>query len=250
MLTEQTEVQMRLTDFKVLSFDCYGTLIDWERGMGEALKPLLARIDRILTRDQVLEAHARHEAALEAEFPSARYSDLLVLVHDRMAREWGVTPIPEESRAYGRSIKDWPAWVDSAAALLYLKKYYKLAILSNVDRESFKFSQAKLQVEWDYIFTAEDVGAYKPDPRTFEYMLAHMAQDGIRKEDILHTSESLFHDLTPAARIGLASAWIHRRAGKKGTGATFPPDKMPHFDFRFTSLAKMAKAHQDFLRTV
>ena len=250
MLTEVTKAPIKLTDFKVLSFDCYGTLIDWERGMGEALKPLLARTDRILTRDQVLEAHARHEASLEAEFPSSRYADLLVLVHDRMAREWGVEPVPEESRAYGRSIKDWPAFVDSAASLQYLKKYYKLAMLSNVDRESFKFSQAKLQVEWDYVFTAEDVGAYKPDPRTFEYMLRHLERDGIRKEDILHTSESLFHDLGPAARIGLTSAWIHRRAGKKGTGATFPPEKMPQYDFRFTSLAKMAKAHQDFLRTV
>jgi 2-haloalkanoic acid dehalogenase type II len=250
MLTEEKTAQMRLTDFKVLSFDCYGTLIDWERGMGEALKPLLARTDRILTRDQALEAHARHEAALEAEMPGVRYADLLVLVHDRMAREWGVDPIPEESRAYGRSIKDWPAFVDSAAALQYLKKYYKLAILSNIDRESFKASQSRLQAEWDYVFTAEDIGSYKPDPRNFEYMLRELAKDGIRKQDILHTAESLFHDLVPASRIGLASAWIHRRAGKKGTGATFPPDHMPPYDFRFTSLAKMAKAHQDFLRTV
>jgi 2-haloalkanoic acid dehalogenase type II len=250
MLTEATKAPIKLTSFKVLSFDCYGTLIDWERGMGEALKPLLARTDRILTRDQALEAHARHEAALEAEFPSARYADLLVLVHDRMAREWGVEPIPDESRAYGRSIKDWPAFVDSAAALQYLKKYFKLAILSNVDRESFRFSQARLQVEWDYVFTAEDIGSYKPDPRNFEYMLRRLEQDGFGREDLLHTSESLFHDLTPAAHLGLYSAWIHRRAGKKGTGATFPPERMPHYDFRFTSLAKMAKAHQDFLRTV
>jgi len=240
---------MELTEFKVLSFDCYGTLIDWERGISEALKPLAARAGKPLTRDQVLEAHARHEAAQEAETPAMPYSELLVLVYERIAREWGLQLRDGEAQAYGRSVKDWPAFVDSAAALQYLKKFYKLVVLSNVDRESFKSSRARLQVEFDYVFTAQDIGSYKPDLRNFEYMIKELAKDGIRKDEILHTAESLFHDHLPANQVGLASAWIHRRAGKKGTGATHPPEHMPDYDFRFTSMAEMAKAHQDSLRT-
>jgi putative hydrolase of the HAD superfamily len=239
---------MQLTQFKVLSFDCYGTLIDWETGISEALKPLVARSGRTLTRDQVLETHARHEAAQEAETPAVPYSELLALVHGRLAREWGAQPLPGESLAYGGSVKDWPAFVDSTAALQYLKKYYKLAILSNVDRESFQASRVKLQVDFDYVFTAQDIGSYKPDLRNFEYMLRELAKAGIQKHEILHTAESLFHDHLPANQVGLASAWIHRRDGQQGTGATHPPARMPEFNFRFTSLAHMAKAHQDSLR--
>jgi putative hydrolase of the HAD superfamily len=239
---------MQLTDFKVLTFDCYGTLIDWETGISEAMKPLLARAGKALTRDQVLETHARHEAAQEAETPSMPYFQLLERVHERVAGEWGVEPRAAEARAFGQSVKDWPAFVDSAAALQYLKKYYKLVILSNVDRESFKASRARLQVEFDHIYTAQDIGSYKPSLRNFEYMLEHLAAEGIRKHEILHTAESLFHDHLPANRMGLASAWIHRRDGKEGYGATHAPENMPKYDFRFTSMAAMAKAHQDSLR--
>jgi len=228
---------MRLTDFKVLSFDCYGTLIDWETGISQALAPLAARSGQAFTRDQILEAHARHEAAQEAETPAVPYPEVLARVHDRIAREWGVAPRPEEALAYGNSVKDWPAFADSAPALQYLKRHYKLVILSNVDRESFKASQARLQVDFDHVFTAQDIGSYKPDPRNFEYMIRELGKAGFRKQEILHTAESLFHDHLPANQAGLASAWIHRRAGQEGTGATHPPAHMPHCDFRFVSLA-------------
>ena len=239
---------MQLTDFKVLTFDCYGTLIDWETGIHEALKPLAARSGKAFTKDQVLETHARHEAAQEAETPSLPYSELLALVYARVAKEWGVQPGAEDAKAYGKSVKDWPAFVDSAAALQYLKKYYKLVILSNVDRESFKASNARLQVEFDHIYTAQDIGSYKPALRNFEFMIEKLGEDGFHKSDILHTAESLFHDHLPANKVGLASAWIHRRAGKEGHGATHPPEHMPSFDFHFTSMAEMAKAHQEALR--
>jgi 2-haloacid dehalogenase len=249
MLTEARNTTMKLTDYNVLSFDCYGTLIDWETGMAEALQPLLVRAGKTgLTRDQVLEAHARHEAAQEAETPDMPYSQLLSRVSDRLAREWGVAPDAEESRTYGQSVKNWPAFPDSAEALKYLKQYYKLVILSNVDRASFKASNVRLQVEFDYIYTAQDIGSYKPDLRNFDHMLRELAKDGIRKENILHTAESLFHDHLPANKVGLANAWIHRRHGKEGTGATFPPEKMPKYDFRFTSMGEMARAHQEELK--
>lgn len=239
---------MQLTDFKVLTFDCYGTLIDWETGMHEALEPLLARSGKAFTRDQVLETHARHEAAQEAETPSMPYPELLACVHGRIAKEWGVKPRAGEAAAYGRSVKHWPAFADSAAALHYLKKHYKLVILSNVDRESFRSSNEKLEVKFDHIFTAQDIGSYKPDLRNFEYMIRKLAEAGYQKGDILHTAESLFHDHLPANKVGLASAWIHRRSGKEGHGATHPPEHMPNYDFRFTSMAEMAQAHQEALR--
>lgn len=239
---------MRLGAFKVLSFDCYGTLIDWETGISEALKPLMKRCGRAFDRDQALEAHARFEALQEAETPDLPYPELLGRVHDRIAEAWGVNPVPQESAEYGNSVKQWPAFVDSPQALQYLQQHYRLVILSNVDRDSFRASQARLGVEFDDVFTAQDIGSYKPNIRNFEYLIARLSEVGIRKHEILHTAESLFHDHVPANKIGLASAWIHRRAGKEGHGATHPPDYMPNYDFRFTSMAEMANAHREAMR--
>ena len=172
---------MRLTDFKVLTFDCYGTLIDWESGMVEALKPLTSTMDRPLTRNEILEAHARHESSQQRQTPSMLYRDLLSVVYKRLAEEWGVPASHEQCVAYGRSVRNWPAFPDSADALQYLKKHYKLAILSNVDNETFSHSNRRLQVEFDAIFTAEDIGSYKPSLRNFEYMLEKLQGMGLAK---------------------------------------------------------------------
>lgn len=241
---------MRLTDFKVLSFDCYGTLVDWESGMFEALTPLVSKVGRHLSRDQILEAHARHESAQQLATPTKLYRELLAIVHKRLAEEWGVPASWDECLAYGQSVRDWPPFEDSAASLHYLKKHYKLAILSNVDNETFTFSNRKLQVEFDAIFTAEDIGSYKPAPRNFEYMMEKLGAAGIAREHILHTAESLFHDLEPASGLGLASCWIHRRHAQKGFGATMSPASTPRYDFRFTSMAELANAHRETLRGV
>jgi 2-haloacid dehalogenase len=235
---------MKLSQFKVLTFDCYGTLIDWESGMVAALKPLTDRVAPSLTRNQVLEAHARHEAAQQRWTPARRYRDLLAVVYKRLAEEWGVAASWEECEAYGRSVGDWPAFPDSAEALRYLKRHYKLVILSNVDNESFAASNKKLHVTFDAILTAEDIGSYKPDDRNFRYMLETLAGMGYGKEQILHTAESLFHDHEPANRAGLTSCWIYRRHADTGFGATMAPGRTPAYQFRFTSLAEMAKAHQ------
>lgn len=239
---------MKLTDFKALTFDCYGTLIDWESGMVEALKPLTARVGRDLSRDAILEAHARHESSQQHQTPAKLYSDLLATVYRRLAEEWGVAADWDECLAYGHSVKDWPAFHDSAGALQYLKKHYKLVILSNVDNRSFAASNRKLQVAFDAVYTAEDIGSYKPSPRNFDYMLDKLASLGIAKGEILHTAESMFHDHGPANRHGLASCWIYRRFDQEGFGATMNPGEMPKYDFRFNSMADLAKAHQEALR--
>lgn len=238
---------MQLTDFKVLTFDCYGTLIDWENGITRALQPLLAKSGMVLSRDEVLEAFARQESAQQFETPSKIYSELLAVVHRRIAGEWGIQPTTQESIAFGRSVPDWPAFADSPAALQYLKKHYKLAILSNVDRESFKGSNTLLKVEFDYIFTAQDIGSYKPNPRNFECMIEKLSDAGFRKDEILHTAESLYHDHLPANKAGLASAWIYRRHAQKGFGATHPPEAIPKYNFQFKSMEEMAKAHWEAL---
>lgn len=235
---------MDLQSFTTLTFDCYGTLIDWESGLVRALEPLTSRVKRPLSRDQILEAHARHESSQQVWTPAKRYSDLLAVVYKRLAEEWGVSVSWEECRAYGNSVGDWPAFPDTVDALRYLKQHYRLVILSNVDNESFARSNEKLGIKFDAIYTAEDIGSYKPSQRNFEYMLDKLATLGISKGDILHVAESLFHDHSPANQAGLASCWIHRRHASGGFGATMVPQVMPKFDFRFTSLAELVDAHR------
>ena len=239
---------MSLTDFDALAFDCYGTLIDWESGMIEALKGLTDRAKQPLSREKILEAHARHESSQQRYTPSMRYRDLLPIVYKRLAEEWGVHATHEDCVEYGRSVAHWPAFEDSPGALQYLKKYFKLVILSNVDNQTFLASNRKLQVQFDAIYTAEDIGTYKPAARNFEYMLENLQALGVRKDKILHTAESMFHDHKPANDLGLKSCWIYRRHAQEGFGATMNPGEMPHVDFRFNSMLELVKAHQDELR--
>lgn len=239
---------MRLTDFKVLTFDCYGTLIDWESGMVQALEPLTSQVMPQLTRDAILEAHARHESARQRHTPAKSYREILATVYRRLAEEWGVAAPWEVCVAYGRSVGDWPAFDDTAEALQYLKPFYKLVILSNIDNESFASSQRKLGVEFDAIYTAEDIGSYKPAPANFAYMIEKLGGLGLAKADILHTAESLFHDHAPANDAGLASCWIHRRHQASGFGATMNPGRMPRIDLRFTSMADLVRVHREALR--
>lgn len=239
--------QRPLADFDVLSFDVYGTLIDWEAGMIAGLRPLthaLEREGRGLARDAVLEAHAFHESTQQLWTPAMRYRDLLAVVYKRLAEEWGVPAAHDDCVAYGRSVEHWPAFADSAEALRYLQGHYRLAVLSNVDNESVAHSLAKLGVSFDAVFTAEDVGSYKPAARNFDYMLAQLERMELARERVLHTAESMFHDHAPANRHGLASCWIHRRHDKQGFGATVHPGRMPRHDFRFESMAQMAAAHE------
>jgi 2-haloalkanoic acid dehalogenase type II len=233
---------MSFSQFEALTFDCYGTLIDWESGMIAALQPLATRAKQALSRNQILEAHARHEASQQLQTPTMRYRDVLAIVYKRLAEEWGVAASHEECVEYGRSVRDWPAFPDSPAALRELKKRFKLVILSNVDNESFSFSNKRLDVAFDAVYTAEDIGSYKPSPRNFEYMLEKIGGLGVTKDKILHTAESLFHDHRPANDFQLKSCWIYRRHGDEGFGATLRPAESPRIDYTFNSLAEFAKA--------
>ncbi|MCC6532528.1 MAG: haloacid dehalogenase type II [Burkholderiales bacterium] len=232
---------MKLSQFSTLMFDCYGTLIDWEAGLLAALRPWLRRHGVALPDAAVLEAFGVAESQAQARTPAKRYPEILADAMQALASRWGLDCSAAQSRAFGTSVGEWPAFPDSAEALRYLKQHYRLVILSNVDRASFALSNARLGVAFDHVFTAEDIGSYKPDIRNFEYALSRLEAAGVGRGDVLHVAQSLFHDHVPAKRLGLASVWIDRRAGKAGTGATPPAEAKP--DWRFESLAAMAAAH-------
>ena len=235
----------RLTDYRVLTFDCYGTLIDWEGGIWDALQPLIMRGGADVTRDAVLLAFAKFETVHERDHPDLRYPDLLARVHRSIAESLGIETSDALDEAFGASVPLWPAFADTADALRALKRHYKLVILSNVHRDGFAASNRKLGVEFDAIYTAEDIGSYKPADANFEYMLAHLKSDlGLDKSDILHTAQSLHHDHTPARRFGLANAWIDRQRLSQGGswGATEEVEAMPETDFVFFSMGEMAEA--------
>jgi 2-haloacid dehalogenase len=234
---------LQLSAFKVLSFDCYGTLIDWETGILQALAPLAARCSAQPTPEALLTRYARLESAQEAETPDLVYRALLEKVHARMATELGVTANAADNAAFGASIGQWPAFADSPQALAYLKRHYRLVILSNVDRDSFRASNARLGVAFDAILTAQDIGSYKPDPRNFAALIAEVGALGHAPTELLHVAQSLYHDHVPAQQAGLKTAWIDRRAGKSG-GATPEAPAAARYDLRFTSLAELAEAHR------
>ncbi len=235
---------MRFTDFKVLTFDCYGTLIDWESGILAGLRPLLDCLGGRVSDEAALAAFARHETAIEKEQPGLNYRKLLALTYRRLAEEWKACTGEVEAERFGNSVPDWPAFADSAASLAYLKQHFKLVILSNVDRASFAESNKKLGVTFDAICTAEDIGSYKPDKRNFDFCLKTVQEKlGFAPKDILHTAQSLFHDHQMAKQIGLATNWIDRRMGKGGSGATSPVEGVKT-DFHFPSMAAFVEAHR------
>ncbi len=231
---------MNLTDFTTLTFDCYGTLIDWESGIAAALGPWAGRAGA--DAEALLAAFARVENRLQRDNPTAPYPELLRKGALAIAADLGAPMADGEARAFASSIKDWPAFPDSAEGLAYLKRHYKLVILSNVDIASFAHSNAKLGVDFDAIFTAEDIGSYKPDLANFRYMLARLEAMGIAKSQILHTAQSPYHDIAPARHIGLATNWINRRGLKPGGGATPAAAATP--DFEHPSIAAFVEAHK------
>lgn len=237
---------MQLTDFDALTFDCYGTLIDWESGIYNALQPLLAHNEHERSREELLQLFARFESHHEAASPDLIYPKVLARSHQDIAKHLQLESHEELDRAFGDSVKDWPAFDDSATSLAYLAEHYKLIILSNVHRAGFAASNVKLKVVFDRIFTAEDIGCYKPRLKNFEHMLEQLTANGIEQKNILHTAQSLFHDHVPAGQMGLSRCWIDRRMGQQGGGATaaISAEADIDVDFHFPSMAALVDAHR------
>ncbi len=230
--------------YRALTFDCYGTLIDWESGIWDALQPLLMHNRFDIQRSEGLEAFALIETAQERETPEMLYPQLLTQVHSKLAIHFKIQSNPQLDDAFGQSVPHWPAFADTADALRILKQHFKLVILSNVNQKGFAASNKKLGVEFDAVYTAEDIGSYKPEPKNFEYLISQIKHDlGIAAEEILHTAQSLHHDHVPAKNAGLDRCWVDRQnlAHSENWGATAKVPQRPDTNFRFTSLMAMAE---------
>ncbi len=202
--------------FEVITFDCYGTLIDWETGILNALRPLRDGAQLRASDNEMLEAYGLLESALEAgEY--TRYRDVLRGVMRGLAQRFAAKADKVDFEALANSLGQWPAFPDTVDSLRRLKKHYKLAILSNTDDELFAQTARVLQVPFDFVITAEQVGAYKPSHRNFVH--AHRII-GVPKEKWLHAAQSRFHDIAPARALGIANVWVNRRHDKDGEGAT------------------------------
>jgi 2-haloacid dehalogenase len=205
-----------LRRFEVLSFDCYGTLIDWETGILNALRPILASHDLFPGDDEVLGFYAEAESDLESgEY--LRYREILRRAMSQVVRRLGVAPAEAEIEYLADSLKSWPPFPDTLEALPLLKKRFKLAMISNTDDDLLAGTSKRLGIEFDWAVTAEQARSYKPRPRIFEHALRRI---GVPKEKILHVAQSLYHDVAPAKSFGWATVWVDRRQGKEGSGAT------------------------------
>jgi 2-haloacid dehalogenase len=233
---------MDLTEIEALSFDCYGTLIDWEAGLAAVLTPWARDRGLDLAEENLLTGYAEAEAAVEAEQPTAAYPEILAESLRRLgARLDGTVDARDTARIAG-SVPDWPAFPDSPDALAVLARHYRLIILSNVDRNSFAASQRRLGVTFTRVLTAEDIGSYKPSPRNFSALQEAADTIGIGRGRLLHVAQSLFHDHVPAKAAGLPTVWINRRADRPGWGATPAPPAPVTPDAEFRSLAAFAEA--------
>ncbi|MDH3402651.1 MAG: haloacid dehalogenase type II [Acidobacteriota bacterium] len=220
--------------FEVLTFDCYGTLVDWEEGIAAAVGGLLARRGIAAGRDEVLALHARFEPALQAG-PFRTYREILGGVVGRFGEHYGFEPTGPERAALAESLGQWPVFPDTVAALARLAGRYRLAILSNVDDDLFAATAPRLEVSFDAVVTAQQVGSYKPAPAHFHEALRRL---GVSREGMLHVAQSLFHDVAPARALGIRAVWVDRRRGRAGGGATPPSAARP--DLEVPDLAALA----------
>ena len=209
--------------FDVLTFDCYGTLIDWEAGLLAALRRILEPRGIEASDDQLLERYAAHEGALEAG-PYLRYREVLARAADSVCAELGIQPTSRELATFGGSVADWPAFPDSSDALAALQRRFALAVITNCDDDLFAASNRRLGITFDFVITAQQVGAYKPSRRNFEVAFERLDRP---RDRILHVAQSLYHDHVPAKALGLTTVWVNRRHDRPGSGATPPADATP-----------------------
>jgi 2-haloacid dehalogenase len=236
-----TDLAIDFDAFDALTFDCYGTLIDWEAGLVAGFRDAFGAAADDLDPEDLLVRFARYEAEAEGG-PYRRYREILARGLRGVAGELGLPVSDEAAERFGGSVVDWPAFPDSAEALARLQRRYRLGILTNCDDDLFAASNRRLGVDFDWIVTAQQVGSYKPSLANFEAMFDRLAADGVERGRILHVAQSLFHDHAPAKRLGMTTAWIDRRHDRPGSGATPAAEAQPDATFpdmrAFASLAR------------
>ena len=211
------------------------------------MRPGLERHQREPDRDQLLALFAASESRRQREAPGAPYPEILAGCFEDIAARLALPADSADGRAFAESVARWPPFADSAGALATLKRHFKLVIVSNVDRDSFRHSNERLGVRFDRVVTAEDVGAYKPDLAHFRRALDELAGMGIAPGAVLHIAQSLYHDHVPAKRLGLKTVWIDRRADAAGWGATPAPDRDVVPDLTVADLAAFVSLHREQL---
>lgn len=212
--------------FEALTFDCYGTLIDWETGLTRSLAALLDDAPTRPADETLLERFAQFEPAAEAG--SFRpYRAVLEDVAARMRAACDLEPDPAAARAFASSVASWPPFADTVGALGALEARYRLAIVSNVDDDLFAASARILQTTFSEVVTAQQVRSYKPAPEHFREVLRRL---GLSTDRVLHVAQSLYHDIEPASALGIATVWVNRRHGREGQGATPPARARPDLE--------------------
>jgi 2-haloacid dehalogenase len=207
---------LNFEDFEVLTFDCYGTLIDWETGIRDALRPVFSVHGVKLPDEEALELYGELETQAErGEY--MEYRRVLRTVLEGFGERLGFAPTEEELQAFSESVKFWPAFADTPLALQSLHSKFKLAILSNVDDDLFAYSARRLGVDLDWVITAQQARSYKPSLDNFRLAFERI---GLPPAKILHVAQSLFHDIAPAKSLGLSTVWVNRRHDRPGFGAT------------------------------
>ena len=207
---------LKFERFDVLTFDCYGTLIDWEQGILTALRPVLSRYQSDLADDEILELYAILEAQVQAG-GFQPYKAVLRQVVKAFGERLGFIPTPAELDSLRASLGTWPPFPDTVEALGKLRERFKLGVISNIDDDLFAQSARHLQIDFDWIITAEQVRSYKPSLHNFRAALERIGRPA---ENILHVAQSLYHDIVPARQLGLSTVWVNRRRGKASPGAT------------------------------
>ena len=224
------------TRFEVLTFDCYGTLINWEAGILSALHRVLSAHGKKIDDPTILKLYGDFE--LRSEQGTFRsYREVLESVVRQFAAEFNVTPSAEEVRSLPDSLPAWKPWPDTVAALRQLKTRFRLAILSNVDDDLFADTRRQLGVDFDEVITAQQAQAYKPSLKLFELALGRINAPAHR---VLHVAQSIYHDVIPAQSLGLATVWVNRPSARPGVGAVIAAEAKP--DLTVSRLAELAAA--------
>jgi 2-haloacid dehalogenase len=221
--------------FEILTFDCYGTLINWEAGMLPVLHRILSAHGKDTDDSTLLKLYGDFEHQLEAE-DFQPYAEVLSGVTRRFGQQFGFEPSPQELRALPKSLPGWKPWPDTVSALRELKKRFRLAIISNVDDDLFVGTRPQLEVEFDDVITAGQARAYKPSLKIFELALNRIHAPAHR---VLHVGQSIYHDVIPAQALGLATVWVNRPSARAGVGAVKAAEATP--DITVKSLRELAE---------
>jgi 2-haloacid dehalogenase len=226
---------MAFASIRLITFDCYGTLVDWENGMLAALRPLFSRDGHRLSDTELLELYGEIEAEIEAG-PYLPYRQVLAQSAQEIGRRTGMDISAEEGRGFADSLTRWKPFPDTVAALEAMARKFRLGIISNVDDDLFAETRKKLApVEFDFVVTAQQVQSYKPSVRNFEEA---MRRSGLNKDQVLHTGQSLYHDVAPANALGIRNVWVNRPSIRPGSGAAKPGTAKPTYEVR--SVAELA----------